>query len=528
MRSRVFVVALLACRGDAVGTHATDSGQSSPAASGALSTPGSGAELPKLVVHGGLSFELVDVDTGQRIPGKLTIIGARGTPSPRLSRGDVGVEDDTSLSAYNRVFSLSGVGVVPVPVGIYDVTFSRGLEWTTETERVVVTPIGVELRARLKHVVDTPHWISADFHVHAASSPDSRVPMRDRVYEFAADGVDMIVSTDHNVVANYQPIIQELHAEKLLASATGDEVTTATWGHFGAFPLPHEMETEGHGAIPVRGLTPVDIFRRIRETAPAAIIDVHHPRLEKGTGYFILGKFDDQKDRATRKGFSYDFDALEILNGYQDTNRKSIDRVMTDWFALLDRGHVVTATGNSDTHHLTYNLGGYPRNYVLVEHDDPASLTVAEVARAIKAHHSFFTTGPIVGFTIGTTGIGDLAPAPGGKAIAEITVRAAPWVSVSRVMLYVAGKEVKRWEVPTGDQVDRFHATYELAVAGDTYAVVRVEGDRSLSPVVGGGTGVSVTPFALTNPIFLDANANAKYDPVLPHGTHTDQANELE
>ena len=34
--------------------------------------------------------------------------------------------------------------------------------------------------------------------------------------------------------------------------------------------------------------------------------------------------------------------------------------------SLLDRGHLVTATGNSDTHHLNYNLGGYPRNYVNV------------------------------------------------------------------------------------------------------------------------------------------------------------------
>jgi hypothetical protein len=199
---------------------------------------------------------------------------------------------------------------------------------------------------------------------------------------------------------------------------------------------------------------------------------------------------------------------------------------MKDWFALLDRGHLVSATGNSDTHHLTYNLGGYPRNYVLVDHDDPATVTPTEVARALKAHHAFFTTGPIVSFTVGTTGIGDLAPAPGGKATADITVRAAPWVSVSRVILYVAGKVVKRWDVPAGEQVERFHQTYDLTIPNDTYAVVRVEGDRPLAPVVGGGNGVSVTPFALTNPIFLDANANGKYDPILPHGSHADHASE--
>jgi hypothetical protein len=121
---------------------------------------------------------------------------------------------------------------------------------------------------------------------------------------------------------------------------------------------------------------------------------------------------------------------------------------------------------------------------------------------------------------VGTTGIGDLAPAPGGKATAHIAVRAAPWVSVSRVILYVAGHEVKRWDVPAGQAVDRFHTDFDLAVPNDTYAIVRVEGDRSLTPVVGGGEDVTVHPFALTNPIFLDANGNGKYDPPTPHGAH--------
>ncbi len=483
--------------------------------------PGAGS-LPHLEQVGGLSFEIVDDATEQRIPGKLTVVGVKGTKDPRFTKNDIGREEEGAVCAYDRIFSLAGVGVVPIPIGTYDVTFSRGIEWTISTQRITVTTAGVEVRGRIKHVIDTPHWASGDFHVHAASSPDSRVPMRDRIYEFVSDGVDMIVSTDHNVVSDYQPRIRELHAEKLISSASGDEVSTGSWGHFGAFPLPHDMDNEGHGAIAVRAKTATEIFHSIRVTAPDAIIDVHHPRLEAAVGYFILGKFDDKNDTSTRKGFSYDFDALEILNGYQDTNRRTIDRVMTDWFALLDRGHLVTATGNSDTHHLKYNLGGYPRNYVRVDDDTPGVVTGADMARGLKKHHSFFTTGPIVGFNVGTTDIGDLAPAPDGKATATITVRAAPWVSVSRVILYVAGKEVKRWTVADGTAVERFHETYDIAVPRDTYAVVRVEGDHSLSPVVGGGKEVSVTPFALTNPIFLDANGNGKYDPPTPHGTHED------
>ena len=483
--------------------------------------------LPHLMPTGGLSFEILDAATGQRMPGKLTLMGVGKTKEPRFSK-DIGVENEAGLEAYNRVFSLSGVGVVALPFGTYQVTFSRGPEWTIDSQRVTVHAAGVELHAKLAHVIDTPHWISGDFHVHAASSADSRVPMRDRVYEFIADGVDLIVSTDHNVVSDYKPIIADMHAEHLLASATGDEITTGSWGHFGAFPLPSEMAATGHGAIRAEG-TPTEIFAEVRKTAPAALIDVHHPRLEKSIGYFYLGGFDDKRDEASRPGFSYDFDAIEVLNGYQDTNRRTIDRVMQDWFALLDRGHIVTATGNSDTHHLDYNIGGYPRNYVRVANDDVTTLDPATVAASVKAHHSFFTTGPIVDVNVGGVGIGDIAPAPGGKATIEIRVRAAPWVSVSRVIIYVAGKPVRRFELPriptkgplaAMAPIERFHQSWPFSVPNDTYVVVRVEGDGSLSPVVGGGKDVTVFPFAITNPIFLDVDGNGAYDPVLPHGAH--------
>ncbi|HEY1551187.1 MAG TPA: CehA/McbA family metallohydrolase, partial [Kofleriaceae bacterium] len=271
----------------------------------------------------------------------------------------------------------------------------------------------------------------------------------------------------------------------------------------------------------------------VRKTAPAALIDVHHPRLEKDIGYFYLGGFDDTRDEASRPGFSYDFDAIEVLNGYQDTNRRTIDRVLKDWFALLDRGHIVTATGNSDTHHLDYNIGGYPRNYVSVTNDDLATLDPSAVAASVKAHHSFFTTGPIVDVNIGGIGMGELAPAPGGKATLEIRVRAAPWVSVSRVIIYVAGKVTKTFELPklptSGPlaaivPIERFHQKWPFTVPNDTYVVVRIEGDQSLSPVVGGGKDVTVFPFAITNPVFVDVDGNGKYDPVLPHGAHAKKA----
>jgi len=475
-----------------------------------------------LPVEGELTFDVREAPSGEPIPCKLTLVGVEGTPNPQFTRVDIGrPEGETAIAAFNRIMTLSGVGAAHVPVGTYDVTVSRGPEWDVQTRRVKIGVKSVSIAVRLTHVVPTPEWLSGDFHVHAARSPDSRVPMQDRIYEFVADDVQLIVSTDHNVVSDYDPFIRELGAGRFITSAIGDELTTGAWGHFGAFPLPAELERAGQGAVLVHGRRPDDFFRDVRKNAPDAVIDVHHPRLDAEIGYFDIGGFDARSDKAGRPGFSFDFDALEVMNGYQDPVRRSVDRVVDDWFSLLNHEHLVTATGNSDTHHLTFNIGGYPRNYLHIVNDHPEAVTPKQIAQAIKGHHAFFTTGPIVTLTVNGGIIGNLVPARGGKALAEITVRAAPWISVERVILYLNGREVKRWPVtsaPGARPVERLHQTFELQTPGDGYVVVRVDGDEPLTPVVGDGKTFTAYPFALTNPVFLDVDGDGKYRASLPHG----------
>jgi hypothetical protein len=478
--------------------------------------------LPTLPPTGGLTYEVRDGDGGALIPCKLTLLGVEGTANPQFTKNDIGRQEGDAVVAFNRVMSVSGVGVVPLPLGLYDVYVSRGPEWDLfVARRVRVTTKGAVVQAKLRHAVDSHGWISGDFHVHAAASSDSHVPMQDRVFEFIADGVELIVSTDHNVVADYAPIIQELGVGQYLTSETGDELTTGGWGHFGAFPLPHDLEKAGHGAVLVHGRNAADFFHDVRVNAPEAVIDVHHPRIDREIGYFDLGHFDAKSDRADRAGFSFDFDAVEVLNGYQDSERRSVDKVIDDWFALLNHGHLVTATGNSDTHHLDHNIGGYPRNYVRVLDDRPQHLQPSEVARAVKAHHSFFTTAPFVDVRVFGAGPGDVAPATGGRARVEVTVQAAPWVSVSSVRVYLNGVEDQRAAVPASKETVRFRGHFDVATKQDGWVVVRVDGDQVLAPVVGDQRHFDVRPLAITNPVFLDADGNGRYDAPIVHGPHT-------
>ncbi len=114
--------------------------------------------------------------------------------------------------------------------------------------------------------------------------------------------------------------------------------------------------------------------------------------------------------------------------------------------------------------------------------------------------------------------IGDIVPARGGKARAEVTVQAAPWVSVEPgdpLLERAGGPSAGRCRPATAP--DRFHAEMDLNTLHDGYVVARVDGDKPLSPVVGDGRTFTAYPFALTNPVFLDVDGDGKYRTGLPH-----------
>jgi hypothetical protein len=474
---------------------------------------------------GTLSIEIKD-EHGAPIPARLTFRALGETPPLAFTTIDIGREEAGAITAFDRAFVLRGDAEIRVPAGSYDVWISHGPEWNTARERIAIAAgAETEVHTRLRHAIDTPGWISADLHVHSAASLDSRVPMRHRVFQFVADGVDLIVATDHNVIANYAPVITELGVADLLASATGDEITTQQWGHFGAFPLPIDDAELGHGAIETGPRSAAQIFSDVRARAPGALIDVHHPRLEHGQiGYFVLSDLDIATGRAKAAGFSFDFDAIEVLNGYQDSDRRTVAKVIRDWIGFLDSGKRVTATGNSDSHHLTFNLGGYPRNYIAVADTAITRIDPMAVAAQLKAGHSFFTTGPIVEAAIAGKSYGETASVAAGKpgkphaVDLRVTVRAANWISVDRLTVLGPGNTVLATRaIASSTSAVRFDESIELEVPRDGYAIIRVDGDRPMAPNVGDVGSFLVYPMAVTNPIWIDADGDGKIAPAAPY-----------
>lgn len=291
---------------------------------------------------------------GRPVPAKVTLLGvspwspARVGEPPRKFLYDLrlgermrptdGVpdgQDPQSRRYVERVLLAGADGRASgeVKPGTYQVLVSRGPEYDAVRVGEVTFEAGntYQKAVEIKRLVDTVGWVSADFHVHSANSIDSNIALDERVRTYAAEGVEYLASTDHNVVTELKPYVQQLGLEDFLNTTVGLEMTTLEMGHFNAFPLKYDPATATHGSFPWVDLAPRDLFERLRclGVDPAqTIVQVNHPR-DTILGYFH--QFNVSQDSGLpREGsplaspsgpafgtdqFTWKFDAMEVFNG---------------------------------------------------------------------------------------------------------------------------------------------------------------------------------------------------------------------
>ena len=459
-----------------------------------------------------------DASTGLKIPARVRIVGERGASSPELG------PDWSASGAGDAVVMIDGEATVPVPTGAYRVVVTHGPEWTMFEEVVDVTETyRPDVRATLSHVVAPEAWVPCELHLHAAPSPDSQVPLTDRVASLLVEGIRFVVPTDHNIVTTYEPTIASLERDaQTITTASGVEATTdlPIYGHFNAFPVPFLEDATGNGAVPFEGTTPTSLFASLRALGPEVLVQVNHPRLEGGIGYFDRMGYDAASGAAIGP-YSADFDLLEVWNGYDLARPDEMLRVFRDWLAMLGRFRRVVATGNSDSHNIRYTWAGYPRTYVRTA--DGAS-TPSLVFAALRAGHAFVTSGPFLEATIGTSGPGETAALTDGVARVHVVVRAPPWMDVSTLEIWSGGALVRSETIGSAVAeraparraqrasavsaelpVIRFVGDLDVELSGDGYVVVLVRGARTMDLYFGRN---AIPPIAFTNPIWIDAGGD--------------------
>jgi hypothetical protein len=488
------------------------------------------------------------IDTGAvatlRLPrglnARLVFKGLGGTPDP-VFRADqldfrAGGSPHRNSAASGDVLLLGDARDperVTLRPGRYRVLATRGPEFQVTSAELELAP-GEEAALRIAaplRAFETPGWIAADLHVHSGRSFDSSLPIARQVRAFAAQGGEVLVSTDHDFVSDYAPAIRSEGLAERITSFVGTEVTSAgfseaapwTIGHSNVFPVPVDPLAYRAGALEAEGRRLRDVARQAGELGRRTLLQLNHPRTpDRGAGDLDDGAFlthlgvsgePYRPDRplAARPNAALlerdpdtglrdlDFHLIELFNG---PSRVHYRRARADWLSFLLQGELRTATANSDSHDAA-NPVAVPRTYVRVADDRPAALDRTGFLRALRRHHAVGTSGPWLDVSLDGAGPGDLFA--GEAATLRVRVEAADWVPVEELRVRVDGRLVHRGPIASGAE-----ETLPLRFSADAVVTVEVEGpaSRTFEALLPGGV-----PLAFANPVFVDADRNGRWRP---------------
>jgi hypothetical protein len=460
-----------------------------------------------------LDLACTDVAWGKPMPCKFTFESLAGTLpidfGPASAAGP----------AKNQITTATGtITDLPISPGKYRVTASRGPEYTIVSKDVALAPGGKEsFAAALREVLHVDGYLGCDFHQHSMLGADAPTSTIDRVISNAAEGVRIAVASEHNVVADLEPLVKEAGLDGELVEISGDEVTSDAavipWGHMNVFPLVRNGADPRGGAFDATK-PPSSFIDAVAKMSAPHVVQVNHPRAWN-IGYFDLAHFDASIGAGTAPWYDGRFDAVEVWNG---RNVESRDKVRADYFSLLLHGHIVTPTANTDTHGVVGQEAGYPRTYVRVQNS--GKVTGWDEARTndlvngiLVKRDTVLTNGPFLqAFVNGASIIGGVAKAKAGKVTIQISVSAAPWVTVDRVGIAFASgaiieKKISLKLTKSGETSARIdipiHVTQDDAVS------VYAAGDKPLSPVLS-GDAKEIAPYAMTSAIWIDADGDGK------------------
>jgi hypothetical protein len=397
-------------------------------------------------------------------------------------------------------YATAGRIELPVPPGSHRVIVSRGYEYelsdtTVEARAGETTNVEVELT----RTVDSTGVMCADFHIHSAYSVDSGDPVDRKVEGAIVDGLEIPVSSEHEYIIDFEPVIQRLGLGKWAFGMASEELTTFTWGHYGVVPIAPRPESVNNGAIAWVGKKPAEIFATVNELPEQPVLIINHPSGGGFGAYFSQAGL----DRATGTGnpdlWSDDFAAIEVFNDsdFEENRTKSVE----DWFALLNAGKTYWAVGSSDSHDQRTSPVGYPRTCLHFGHDDPRQLTPEKVRDVLRAGTAVISGGLFM------TVSGPGGVLPGGTASAgqyRVVVQAPGWLGATTLEVIVDGVSSQTIPLTAVEGIGagkRYEATVDVAAASSRerhWVVFHAKGEGDLGPLHPGRT-----PFAASNPIFF-------------------------
>lgn len=457
---------------------------------------GDGATIDlTLPQHGTIVVDATDATTSEALPVRVQIVPVTPLVPVPPAFGVVNEVDGRLWQEY----AVTGHAELAVPPGAHRVIVTRGYEYEVFDSTVTVAAgETASVAAPLLHSVDTTGVMCADFHIHSYYSADSSDVVESKIKGAIADGLDIPVSSEHEYVIDFMPLIRDMGLARWAYSFPSEELTTFTWGHFGVVPLTPKPDAVNRGAIGWVGKTPGQIFDTVNALPEKPVLIVNHPSSGGFTAYFSAAGFNRTTATGDPSLWSPNFSAVEVFNDsdYETNRNKSVG----DYYALLDAGGTYWLIGNSDSHHNVKDPAGYPRNCLAFGHDDPTKLSAEIVRDVLRVGHSTVSGGLYM-----------TVSGPDGKGPGEtsqrgaytVTVAAPSWLSMTELEVIVDGKTAQTLPLtPSGaGPGKRATVTVNVAEAQSSarhYVVFHAKGDGDLSPLHPGRK-----PFAASNPIFF-------------------------
>jgi len=459
-----------------------------------------GEGLPAAAEGRGVGSDEAPLTLG--VPARVTVDLAGDDPYRAhftFTEGGDSIDEASVLRRTNGLAAGAWSGGGPVEVlvepGTYNVlTFQGGRGGYSQTTVTLEAGDNPPLTLPpLEGGFETPGWIIADPHTHAAPSGDANITMAERLLVQTASGVQVHFGTDHDHFADYRPLVRALGLDGQLKSALANEVSPPVRGHFNVYPLPSALDGPNGGAWRWWAEFPEStdaLFQTLRERfGEDVILQVNHPT-DSGMAQMARwspGKVERGNTWSTR------FDAIEVLNAGEHEEFVPFFRDM--W----RHGNQPLAIGVSDSHRHEAGNEGFSFTYLYVGDTEVADLSDDALEQAMREGGLIASTGPFL----------DMSVRPGSlissATTLDVSVLAGPTAQIASVQLWANGELVA--------SNDDTEASFELNPSEDTFYVVMAQGSGNMRPISG------EVPWAMSQPIRFDVGGDgwtAPQPPLVP------------
>lgn len=482
---------------------------------------------PKIMVP----YEVRDADTNELLPCKI-----RFRAYPDFAAIDFGPAWQ-SPGARDAFFSATGQGEINLTPGDYAVVISHGPEYNTaQIERLRVRGRGTQpIVAKLERQIREDERISVDIGVRTSASPGCQVSPYDRILSAMAEGVQCLVTGDVGFVTDLNPTIEKAGLAGRISAISGRRIIwqgPEAAGELVVFPCKPGPVDPAWLKAEAEAKTAGDLIKSVREHHPDSLIVAARPmewENDEGSGFIYSQGY----KLSTREPFvpqgrgayvpeGLDFDLYEVIPGRM--RLVEVDRLSRRMYTrLLREVKRYGLSAGSDSQWLWGNECGYPRTYVALDKD--AGPTLFEQMREnLVQGRALLSNGPQIRLLVNGKPPGSFITDTDGTLNILLEVQAASWVNVRATIVFDGEFFSKHIMVPPTQEVSRYPRSalgspeFTIPIKHDVIVSATAAGDRSLAPVtvIDERLGFEAYPYAITGPIFVDADGDGKCTPPSP------------